>query len=149
MATPAVYALVFSPRSRSDATQMALRPWSRISLATASRSDDLPQAGQLDQHRQVDAGDHLEPIGLEKRHAEVRRRAAEHVGQQQHALFAADPLDRLRDVLARVVDIVVPADRDGGELRQVADDHLRGVDQLGGELPVRDDHHANHQHRPT
>ena len=40
---------------------------------------------------------------------------------------AAHALDRLRDLLARVVHVVVPADRDGGELRQVADDHLGGV----------------------
>ena len=46
------------------------------------------------------------------------------------------------DVLARIVDVVVPADRDRGELRQVADDHLGGVDQLGGQLPVRDDNDA-------
>ena len=57
---------------------------------------------------------------------------------------AAHPLDRLRDVLARVVDVVVPADRDRGELRQIADDHLGGVHQLGRELPVRDDDDANH-----
>ena len=57
---------------------------------------------------------------------------------------AAHPLDRLRDVLARVVDVVVPADRHGGELRQVADDHLGGVDQLGRELPVRDDDDSDH-----
>ena len=75
----------FSPRRKSDATQMALRPWSRISRATASRSDDRAQARQLDQHRQVDAGDDLEAVLLEKGHAQVRRRAAEHVGQQQHA----------------------------------------------------------------
>ena len=55
-----------------------------------------------------------------------------------------DALDRLRDVLARVVHVVVPADRDRGELRQVADDHLGGVHQLGRELPVRDDDDANH-----
>ncbi len=103
------------------------------------------QAGQLDQHRQVDAGDHLDAVVLEKRHAEVRRRAAEHVGQQQHALLAAHPLDRLRDLLPRVVHIVVPADRHRGELRQVADDHLGGVHQLGRELPVRDDDDANHR----
>ena len=34
------------------------------------------------------------------------------------------------DRLARHVDVVVPADRHGGEPRQVADDHLRGVEQL-------------------
>ena len=82
---------------------------------------------------------------LEKRHPEVRRRAAEHVGQQQHAFLAAHPLDRLRDILPRIVHVVVPADRHGGELRQVADDHLRGVHQLGRELPVRDDDDADHR----
>ena len=41
-------------------------------------------------------------------------------------------------------DVVVPADGDGGELRQIADDHLRGVHQLGGELPVRHDDDADH-----
>ena len=54
------------------------------------------------------------------------------------------PLDGLRDVLARVVHVVVPADRHGRELRQVADDHLRGVHQLGRQLPVRDDDDADH-----
>ena len=34
------FACVFSPRRKSEATQMALRPCSRISFATASRSDD-------------------------------------------------------------------------------------------------------------
>ena len=45
----------------------------------------LRELGQLDQHRQVDAGDDLDAIVLEKRQPEVRRRAPEHVGQQQHA----------------------------------------------------------------
>ena len=66
------------PRSRCGHDRAS--PWRRRADPTT------PQARQLDQHRQVDAGDHLESIGLEKRHAEVRRRAAEHVGEQQHAL---------------------------------------------------------------
>ena len=138
------YALTFSPRSRSDATQIAFRPCSRISRATASRSCELRSDASLISIGRLTPVITSSAIGLEKRHAEVRRRAAEHVGQQQHAGVAAHPLDRLRDVLARVVDLVVPADRHGGELRQIADDHLGGVDQLGRELPVRDDDHANH-----
>ena len=44
----------------------------------------------------------------------------------------------------RVVDIVMPADRHRGELRQIADDHLGCVEQLGRQLPVRHDDDANH-----
>ena len=46
------------------------------------------------------------------------------------------------NLFTRVADIVVPADRDGRELRQVADDHLGGVDQLDGQLSVGDDDDA-------
>ena len=53
-----------------------------------------------------------------------------------------DPRDCPPDLLPRVIDIVVPADRHGCEVRQIADDHLRGVHQLRGELPVRDDDDA-------
>ena len=104
----------------------------------------LTQARELDEHRQIDAGDHFDPIGFEKGHPEIRRRPAEHVREQQDALVAAHPLDRLRDVLSRIVDVVVPADRDGGELRQVADDHLGRVHQLVRELSVSHDDDANH-----
>jgi hypothetical protein len=47
-------------------------------------------------------------------------------------------------VLPRVVHIVVPPDRDRGELRQVADDHLGGIDQLVGELSVSHDNDTDH-----
>ena len=98
----------FSPRSRSDATQMALRPSSRISRASVSRSRLLRRPRQLDQHRQVDAGDDLDLAGSRNVTAEVRRRAAEHVGQHQHArrLVRCRPptlhaRDRPADLLAR------------------------------------------------
>src|SRR6185503_14335977 len=38
---------VFSPRRKSEATQIALRPWSRISRATPSRSDELRSPASL------------------------------------------------------------------------------------------------------
>ena len=64
--------------------------------------------------------------GADERHAEVGRRAAEQVGQHQHVRRLAlgpagrrpDPLDRLADVLFRVIHVVVPADRHGGHVRQ-------------------------------
>ena len=54
-------------------------------------------------------------------------------------------LDGGGDLVARVLDVLVPADRDREEIRQVADDGFGGVDQLGRELPVRDDDDANHR----
>ena len=56
-----------------------------------------------------------------------------------------DTRDRLRDLIARVLGVLVPADRDRGKSRQVADDRLGRVHQLRGELPVRDDDDANHR----
>ena len=69
---------------------------------------------------------------------------AKHVRQEQHTRIAPNTLDGLRDVFPRVDDIVVPADGNGREVRQIADDHLRRVDQFGGELSVRDDNDADH-----
>ena len=45
-------------------------------------------------------------------------------------------LDRGGDFLPRIVGVVVPADRHRRELRQIADDHFGGIDQLDGELTV-------------
>ena len=138
-------AAVFSPRRKSDATQIALRPCSRISCATASSPATPADIRELDQHRQVDAGDDLEPLRLEERHRRDWTGVPPNMSVSSSTpLLASHALDRLRDVLARAVHVVVPADRHGGELRQVADDHLRRVQQLVRELPVRDDDDADH-----
>jgi len=99
---------------------------------------------QLDQHREIDAGDDFDSIAFDERHREVRRRAAEHVGEQQDARFAADALDGLRDIFPGVGYVVVPADRHGREPRQISHNHLGGIEQLGGQLPVGHDDDANH-----
>ena len=104
------------------------------------------QVRQLDQHRQIDARDDLDTVGLEKRQAKIRRRAAEHVGQDQHAVRALHARDRAGDRLARDRRIVVPADRHRDKLRQLSDNRLRRVHQLVRELPVGDDNDANHQY---
>ena len=103
------------------------------------------QARELDEHREVDTSHDLDAVGFEKRHAEVRRRATEHVGEDEHAAFTADALDGLRNLLAGVVDLVVPANRNGCKSRQLADDHLDRVDELCGQLAVRDDDDADHR----
>src|SRR5262249_54839853 len=47
MAAAADHTLVFSPRSRSEATQMALRPCSRISCATLRRFEEFRRLASL------------------------------------------------------------------------------------------------------
>jgi hypothetical protein len=49
----------------------------------------------------------------------------------------------MRNIFPRIIHIVVPADGDRGETRQIADNHLGRVDQLGGKLPVRDDDYSD------
>ena len=138
-------ALPFSPRSRSDATQMALRPCSRISPRHRQQVAELAQARQLHQHRQVHAGDHFDAASLEKRHREIGRRAAKHVGQHDDARARRATRAMACAISSRAsLHVVVPADRDGREMRQVADDRLGRVHQLRRELPVRHDHHADH-----
>ena len=136
------------PRSRSEATQIAFRPCSRISRASVSRSLAFCGRASL-----ISIG-RLTPVitstwRSDEGDAEIRRRAAEHVGQHEHAAgrsvppAAPTPARSPRRSPPRVLDVFVPADRHGGEVRQIADDHFRRVDQLGRELPVRHDDHAN------
>ena len=104
------------PFRRSVATQMALRPCSRSYRATSARSCRSRRLAAL-----ISIG-RFTPVTTstlslaEERHAEVRRRAAEHVGGDEHAALA--PLharDRRCDLVARVLHVLVPADRHRGE----------------------------------
>ena len=135
------------PRSRSDATQIAFRPCSRISRATSSRSRGPSRLASL-----ISIG-RLTPVITSTLSASRNVRPRFDGVPPNMSVRIRTPhrrparADRLRDLLARVVHVVVPADRHRGELRQVADDRLRRVHQLGGELPVRDDDDANHRDR--
>ena len=64
---------------------------------------------------------------------------------QVHGLSRAESVERARDLLSRVLDIVMPADRECREPWQIADDHFGGIDQLDGELTVRDNDDTNHE----
>ena len=125
-------------RSHNSRASVRRSPWSR-------------RPGQLDQHRQIHARHDLDATVFEKGQAEVRRRSAEHVGQDQHG---TSPPSRTRSIaranrVARQRHVVVPADRHGDEARQIADDHFGGVEQLGGQLPVRDHHDTNRRARSS
>ena len=67
---------------------------------------------ELHDHRQVDAGDDLDAVFLQKRKADVARRAAEHVGEDDDGI-GADALERHADFLAGLIDAVGPFQRHG------------------------------------
>jgi hypothetical protein len=102
------------------------------------------QTREFDEHWQVYSRDDLDSILRKERHAQVRRGAAKHVRQDQYSGFPAHPFDGLCDLLSSIVHVVVPADRDGRKFRQVSNDHLGRVDQLGRQLSVGYNNHANH-----
>ncbi len=79
------------PSSRSDATQMALRPCSRSCRATSVERGAVLRLAAL-----ISIG-RFTPVTIsilslvEERDAEIRRRAAEHVGGDQHAARLLSP----------------------------------------------------------
>ena len=76
---------------------------------------------------------------------QVRGRAAEHVGEDRDAVAGVDALDRLDDVLAALLDVVVGADGDGLDLALRADDVLQRSAKLDGEPPVGDEDKTDHR----
>ena len=100
--------------------------------------------GELDQHRQVDAGDHLDVRPVHHRDREVGGRAAEHVGEDHDAVAGVGALDRLDDVAPALLDVVVGADRDGLDLLLLADHVLQGRAEFDGKPPVGDENQTYH-----
>src|SRR5262249_20945102 len=61
------------------------------------------------------------------------------------ALASVDPLDRLDDVLAALLDVVVGADGHRLDLLLGADHMFKGRAELNGKPPVRDKNEADHK----
>src|SRR3954447_1678681 len=100
--------------------------------------------GELHDHRQIHAGDDLHPSLFEEGKADVARRAAEHVGEDDDAaLRTAGAFEGETDLCAGFVDCVVPLQRNGFDAGYVCFDSFRRAQELVGELPVRDDQCAD------
>ena len=132
------------PASTRLATVMYFLP-----ASCAAATDFVERAvgahlGELHQHRQVDAGEHLDVRPVHHRDREVGRGAAEHVGQDHHAVAGVGALHRLDDVAAALLDVVVGADRDGLDLLLLADHVLQGRAELDGKPPVGNENQAYH-----
>ena len=92
------------------ATLMYLRPAS-ARVERLGHVVRLAHAGELDQHRQIYAGDHLDAAGLHHRDGQIGRCAAEHVGQDDHAIAGIGARDGVDNILAALLHVVVGADR--------------------------------------
>lgn len=103
-----------------------------------------PDAGKLHQHRQIDTGDHLDIRPFHGRDGEVGRRAAEHVGEDHHALAGIDPGERRQHVAPPHVEIVVRPDRDRLDLLLRSDHVLKRGTEFVREPAMRDDDDADH-----
>ncbi len=76
--------------------------------------------------------------------ARLDGRAAEHVGQQHHAVAALHLVDPLQDLLAALLHVVFRPDADGRDLLLLADHMLERREEFGGQPAVGDQNHADH-----
>ena len=83
------------------------------------------------------------------RDRKVRRRAAEHVGQDRDAVAGVDALHRFDDVLAALLDVVVGADGHGLDLLLRTDHVLQRRAELDGKPPVGDENETDHRELPA
>src|SRR5262245_64238430 len=108
-----------------------------LSLVSYAARDDVKclvrlLVGQFENHGQIDAGHNLDRRAAQKSAGEIGRRAAEHVRQQQHTRALVDALNRLADLIASDLYVIVPPNGDGGDVMNVfVDDRFRSADQFG------------------
>src|SRR5579871_1503839 len=101
--------------------------------------------GELHQHRQVDAGEHLDLGPAHARDREVRRGSTEHVGEDGHAVARVDALDRFYDVASAEIGVIVSADRDRFDLFLWTHYVLERRLELVGETPMGHEYHTDHR----
>ena len=68
----------------------------------AHRVSFIAQRAGLDQHRQIEPGDHLEVLLLAQRNRLLTRRTAKQIGQHQHAIAGIHAADSSETILAFV-----------------------------------------------
>ena len=137
--------LAHFPASTRLAMVTYLRPASCAAVTASGSGLIAAHLGELDQHRQVDAGDHFDLGPAHAGDREIGGRAAEHVGQDRDAIAGIDALHRFDDVLAALLDIVVGTDGDRFDLLLRTDDMLQRRAKFHGEPAVGNENKADHQ----
>eukprot|EP01012_Entosiphon_sulcatum_P010621 TRINITY_DN16252_c1_g1_i2.p3 TRINITY_DN16252_c1_g1~~TRINITY_DN16252_c1_g1_i2.p3 ORF type:complete len:145 (-),score=12.56 TRINITY_DN16252_c1_g1_i2:165-599(-) len=100
-------------------------------------------AGQLDQHRQIHPGDHLD-AGAEHGNGEIGRRSPEHVGENDDPLAAIDGGDGIDNVDPTPLHIVLGADADRPHRLLRPDDVFRRRYELFSQATVSHQHQADY-----
>jgi hypothetical protein len=103
----------------------------------------------LDQHRQIDTGDHLDFARAHGGNGKIGRRSTEHVRQNDHAGSAIGLGNRCQDIIAPVFHIVVRPDANRGKMLLPADNMFDRVAELVRQPSVRYQHESDHQELPS
>ena len=98
---------------------------------------------QLDQHRQIDAGNHLH-LSVGQGQGEVGGRAAQNIGQQHHAIALVHGADALTNIAAPAFHIVLRTNANGGDGALRAHHMLHGQAQLLSQAAMGDEDKADH-----
>src|ERR1700733_2053704 len=105
---------------------------------------------ELDEARQVDARQHLDPAALQQREREIARRAAEHVGGDDDAAALVDGFGGGRDLALAALEVVLRPDANGAQMGLRAHHVLHRGDELLRQPAMRDQNDADHVERaPT
>ena len=102
-------------------------------------------AGKLDEHRQVEAGQHFDPARLHQGYRQIGRGTAKHVGDNDDALPGIDPCYRLHDVVAAAFEIVLSPNRNRGDGCLRSHHVFKGGEKLISKTPMRDEDKADHR----
>jgi PTS system mannose-specific IIA component len=130
--------------STSDATEYIYARPSRAAATAGADLHRLARPFQPDQHRQIDSGDHLDPLRLHQGNGQVGGCAAEQVGQDDDAVALVDLGDRRGNVFAPRLHVVVCVDADAKDPLLRPYDMLHGHDELLREPSMRHQHQTDH-----
>ena len=128
---------------------MYLRPASRAQRYRVGERHLAAHAGQLDEDRQVDAGDHFHVRLVHDGYGEVGGRAAEHVGEDDHPVAGIGAMDGVDDLAAAHGGVVFRPDGDRLELRLRPHHVLERRAELERQPAMRDDDKSDHEVKPT
>ena len=136
--------LTLQPCSTCDAAAMYLRPASSAQV-TASASGCLERTlASFTSIGRLTPAITSTPFRSIIEMARLRRRAAEHVGQQHDPVAGVAPADTGLDLGAAVFDVVVRPDTDRVDVALRADHMLHGGAQFLGQPAVGHQDHADH-----
>ena len=133
----------FAARAAYPHGRSPLYPALRPLLQARASVIASPGRSKFDNHRQINAGNDLDLVFLQKHRRDIGRCSAEHIGQQQHTIAPRNVVDRTLDLVLCHLDIVVPADRNGRNMVEIADHGLGRGNQFVRDLSVRNDHSAD------